>query len=68
MKEKMKDIFMKEKRVYFNEYCNCAVFVLKTIRKGVEISKKHHRDSKNKQEKGDFSKLKQNSEMNKWYH
>ena len=65
MKEKMKDIFMKEKRVYFNGYCNRVVLVLKTIQRDVEITKKHHRDSKNKQEKGDFSKLKQNSEMNK---
>ena len=69
MKEKkMKDIFMKEKRVYFKEYCNCVVLVLKTIQRSVEISKKDHRDLKNKQEKGDFSKLKQNSEMNKWYY
>ena len=68
MKEKMKDIFMKEKMTYFNEYCNCAVLVLKTIRRDVETLNKYHRDSKSKQEKGDFSKLKQNSEMNKWYH
>ena len=63
MKEKMKDFFMKEKRPYFNEYGDCGVLVLRTVRR-VEITKKHHRDSKNKQEKGDFSKLKQNSEMN----
>ena len=40
MKEKMKDIFMKEKRVYFNEYCNYVVLVLKTIRKDVETSQR----------------------------
>ena len=65
MKEKMKDIFMKEKRIYFDEYCNYVVLNMKIILRDVETSKKHHRDSKNKQEKGDFSKLKQNSEMNK---